>query len=286
MLEPILCNISKNLIDDTKNVLKCSEIPTQIQKFYYKDIETFVRKHSGLLLVGSTEEKRKKFSRDICRGADFYYKKAREYFEFFGVNFEQPEKPKEFQLPKVNSVQLGSFLYSSVQMLYVVLWEVMQDFLKPLEKVYFQRLCDSGVFLKDYIPLPLPKEDVDKIKIDFIQDIAGRESGLYRVSENLPFELRLTYSLASEYYKKCFEEAEKSIGLKADTFVNDFISLFYVRNNVSHIGKHIQIQETSEEKMQKMLHSLTINLPHIQNSCIGIVALFNTFANSEPESKA
>lgn len=279
-LQNILNNISKNYVADI-NVLKCAEIPKHIQNFYLKDIESFMKIHKGVLRFGSSEKDRIDKFKNVYRGASFYHMKAREYFEFFGVNFEQSENHEEFQIPKVNPVQLESFLYSSVQMLYIVLWEVLEDFLEPLEELYFQRLSDSGVFPKDYTPFPVQGEDPESLKIDLLKDIRGRESGLYRVSEKFPFELRLIYSLSKDYYTKCFQEAEKSINSTAEIFVNDFITLFLVRNNASHIGEKILIQELSEEARLKMLRHLSLQLPSIQNSCIGIITLFRSFSKNE-----
>lgn len=282
-LEAILRKISKNLIEDSQNVSKCSEIPTQIKEFYMKDIEPFMQKHKGALKFSSDEKKREEKFKDVYRGATFYNEKAKHFFGFFGVNLDQQVKQSEFQLPQINHIQLVSFLYSSVQMLYILLWEVLQDFLEPLEGLYFQRLCDSGVFPQDFKLFPEQEDVQDIIKLNFIKDVKGRDIGLYRVSEKFPFELRLVFLLSKGYYTKCFKEVESCINSTSEDIVNDFITLFIVRNNASHIGESVQIQGLSEDMMLRLFYHLSLKLPSIQNSCIGIISLFRSFANNEPE---
>jgi hypothetical protein len=287
-LEPILTQISKDINSDVSNVLKCSEIASKIENFYAKDIDQFLEKHQGLLGRRIKPDLTQRMGdvniRLILHGANFYFEKAKEYFEFFGVDFDKPEKSGQFVMPTMKHAHLSHFLYSSVQLLYVILWEVLQDFLKPLENMYLLRLCDSKIFHKKCTILPAHGE-IGAVNLDFIYDVSGGGSPLYRASGSLPFTFRLSY-LSSDYFRKCFEEAGKEIGERPENFIDDFISLSVVRNNISHIGRAIKFQEISQDAIQKHLYRLSTHLPKIQNSCIGIVTLFKFLANSEPESEA
>lgn len=279
--ELILRKISTDLIADIDNVLKCQEVPREIKNYYLTSIEPFLQKHSGILSLSSDKNKRTKDVKEILRGADFYCKKAREYFSFFGVNFEEPSKSRLIDVSNINAESIAHFLYSSVQLLYVILWEVSSEFLKPLEKLYYLRLCHSGLFPQKY-PLFPDSSGTEKMELDFLS-VVGR-GALFRVNESLPFELRVVYH-ASAYFKECFEEGKKKTGVtQSEVFIDDFIRLFSVRNNVCHIGRFIPIQESSEERIQSLLYRLSTLLPRIQNSCLGIISVFGELARKEVEN--
>ena len=281
-LEQILSKASKDLIDDIENVLKCDAIREEMKKYYLTDIQPFLKKHSNILGISSKRKKREKLQRikDLFRGAEFYNAKAREYFGFFGIDFDDPSKSQPIQIPNMNEEQLLHFLYSSIQLLYVVLWEIFRDFLEPLEGMYYLRLCHSGAFPPIYDMFPA-SVDVEKIELASF-DIIKRARPLFRVSESLPFELRLILQVSS-YFKGCFEKVAQAIEVdSSEEIVDDFIRLFIVRNNVCHIGRAHIIQQVSESKTQKMLYRMTTHLPRIQNSCIGITLLFKELASEEP----
>jgi hypothetical protein len=284
-LDLILSKISKDLVVDINNVQKCETIAQEIKSFYLEGVEPFLKTHKRVLRIDLDREKRKddEAIKELFRGAEYYSKKAKEYFGFFGIQLEGTPKCQEFKIPEMDKEQLLYFLYSSVQLLYVVLWEVFSDFLEPLERLYYLRLCHSGVFPKHYAVFPA-SEDIEKMELDFVYDVLRRGT-LFRVSESLPYELRLMCQ-GPDYFKECFSEASKEIKVeKPEDFVDDFIRLFIVRNHVCHIAKGLVMQEIADDKMQNLLYRLSTHLPKIQNSCIGIVSLFKALAGKEPGTR-
>ncbi len=276
--ELILKKISNNLIRDIDNVLKCDEIPIEIKNYYLVSIKPFLHKHRGILNLTRDKDERTKQVKEVLRAADFYCKKAKEYFSFFGIDFEEPSKSHVIDAHGIKAEYFSHFLYSSIQLLYVTLWEVFAEFLKPLERLYYLRLCHSGVFPKTYLLFP-DSSGTEKMELDFLR-IVGR-GRLFRVSQSLPFEFRVVYQ-ASPYFKECFEKGKKKTGAtECEEIIDDFIRLFSVRNNVCHIGKVISIQEVSEERIQSLLYRLSTLLPRIQSSCIGIISVFEELANKE-----
>lgn len=277
-LEPIIVKISTNLIKDIENVLTCDEISREIKNYYLEGIEPFLNKYEGILDLSRNKEKRIERVKDVIRAANFYCQKAKEYFSFFGIDFEEPSESHVIDAHGIKAEYFSHFLYSSIQLLYVTLWEVFAEFLKPLERLYYLRLCHSGVFPKTYLLFP-DSSGTEKMELDFLR-IVGR-GRLFRVSESLPFEFRVVYQ-ASPYFKECFEKGKKKAGAtECEEIIDDFIRLFSVRNNVCHIGKVISIQEVSEERIQSLLYRLSTLLPRIQSSCIGIISVFGELANKE-----
>lgn len=278
-LEPIIAKISTNLIKDIENVLTCDEISREIKNYYLEGIEPFLNKYEGILDLSRNKEKRIKRVKDVIRAANFYCQKAREYFSFFGIDFNEPTKSQVINSKDIEMETISRFLYSSVQLLYVILWEVFAEFLKPLEKLYYIRLCHAGIFPSRYLMFPNSIAD-EKMEPDFLHII--RKGGLFRVSESLPFEFRIVYQTTSKYIKECFDEGGKKAGYTGTSdFIDDFIRLFVVRNNVCHIGRTIIIQETVEKRVQSLLYDLSTNLPRIQKSCIGVIGVFEELAKKE-----
>jgi hypothetical protein len=285
-LDLVLRKTSNALREDFDNVQKCETFEQQVRKFYLEDIEPFLKVHDTLLRPLKPESHTPESSelvKEISRGARFYNTKAKEYFGFFGVDFVNPLDSKEVEIPDINRTQLLHFLYSSVELLYITLWEVSVAFLKPLERLYYLRLCESGVLPETY-PIFFGDREGGAMQLSFLSDVLGARP-LFRVSESFPYELLLLYR-ASDYFRSCFSLAAQELGnMKSEDLVDDFMRLFIIRNNICHIGKGIILQEESEEKTQNLLYRLTTHLPRIQKSCAGIVLLFKALANKEADKK-
>lgn len=279
--ELILDKISKDLVDNVDSVLKCDALYRDINQYYLAGIEPFLKRHAdiqNIMGLSSKQEKRIDKLKNVLKGADFYSKKAREFFSFFGIDFEIPKNSQPVDASKLNADCISPFLFDSVQLLYVILWEVFAEFLRPLEKLYQLRLCHSGLFPERY-PLFPHSSGTEQMELDFLK-IAER-SPLFRVGETFPFELRVVCQ-ASNYFMNCFDEGRKKTkATDSKEMIDDLIRLFAVRNNVCHIGRTIRIQEASHDRMLSLLYNLSTLLPRVQDACVGAIAAFGELANIE-----
>jgi hypothetical protein len=261
-------------------VLKCKEIPNAIKNYYSVGLEPFLSKHGTELGIPTKSKKRIEDDRvkEIMRGALFYSSRATQFFSLFGIDFENPSKSKVLESQGTNAESLSNLLFSSIQVLYITLWETFRGFFEPLEKLYSLRLCESGIFPQTYQLFPYSAA-IEKTELSF-RKLFIRSGTFYRISESLPFELRLAYK-AAPYFKECFDIGKnKTQASTTEEYMDDFIRLFFVRNSVCHLKNSIVNQE-GPERQRNLFHDLSTLLPKIQDSCIGIVGAFEEMAKKE-----
>lgn len=261
---------SSELISNMDKVLKCKEIPIAIKNYYSLANEPFLSKYD----INTTGDRIK----EIVRGALFYSSEAKQFFSFFGIDFEDRLKSKALESQGEKAEKLSHFLLGSVKQLYVMLWETFRGFFEPLEDLYYLRLCESKIFPMSYQLFPYSLES-EKTELSF-RKFFIRTGTFYRISESLPFEFRLAYK-AAPYFQTCFDNGKmKTQASETEEYMGDFIRLFFVRNSVCHLKKSL-INREEPDKQLSLFHDLSTLLPKIQDSCIGIVGAFEHMIKNE-----
>ena len=275
----ILVEISQQIIKDIEYVKECDAIGSRIMTYYSTDVELL---ESGTEWVFSFSRKRRSErmkQRDIkaaLRVAEYYRMKARNYYNFFGIDFDDYSKSRVIKLSDLQNIEmkhLQLFLISSIQLMYVILWELFKSFLRPLENLYCLRIVESKLFPKDLMLFPSTTK-IEESKLQLL-DYFKQEHPFFRINLDLPFEMDLMLR-SSPLFKKYLEVGLERLGMgiRFNDCVNDFIRLFILRNNICHIGRQLSMHEISTLKVQSLIYDLSTRLPRIQTSCLGLIEMF------------